>query len=353
MNATEAEAAATETLRVRPATDSDRDRWEAFVAACPEATFFHRFGWRRVVEEGLRHRTRFLLAERDGALAGVLPLAQVRSLLFGHNLVSLPCCVYGGVAATDPDAVRALTDAACRLAQDLGVDALEMRNLAPREPNWPRKDLYVTFRKEITADPEANMKAIPRKQRAVVRKAIQAGLAARQVQDLDRFFGIYAASVRNLGTPVFPRKYFRLLSEEFGPDCELAVVSHAGQDIASVMSFYFRDQVLPYYGGSLPAARGVGGNDFMYWDLMSRAGARGVRLFDYGRSKQGAGSYSFKKNWGFEPQPLHYEYHLVRAKEVPQVNPNNPKYHYFIETWKRLPLAVANAIGPFLARNLG
>ncbi len=353
MNPTEAEALATKPVHVRPATDGDRDRWEAFVAACPEATFFHRFGWRRVVAEGLRHRTHFLLAERDGALEGVLPLAQVRSLLFGHSLVSLPCCVYGGVAATGPEAVRALTAAACRLAEDLAVDALEMRNLAPREPEWPRKDLYVTFRKEITADPEANMKAIPRKQRAVVRKAIKAELAARLVDDLDLFFGIYAASVRNLGTPVFPRKYFRLLREEFGSDCELSIVGHRGQDIASVMSFYFRDQVLPYYGGSLPAARELGGNDFMYWDLMCRASERGARLFDYGRSKQGAGSYSFKKNWGFEPQPLHYEYHLVKAEQVPEVNPNNPRYHYFIETWKRLPLAVANTIGPFLARSLG
>jgi FemAB-related protein (PEP-CTERM system-associated) len=340
-------------LRVRPATDGDREVWDAFVAGCPEATFFHRFGWRRIVEEGLRHRTHFLLAERNGVVEGLLPLAEVRSRLFGHNLVSLPGCVYGGVATGSEEVRHALTVEARRLAERLRVDALEMRNLLPREPGWPSSDLYVTFRKEIAADPQVNMKQIPRKQRAMVRKGIQAGLVARQGADVDAFFRIYAESVRNLGTPVFPPKYFQVLLDELGAGCEISVISHQGKDIAAVMSFFFRDQVLPYYGGSLPAARDLKGNDFMYWDLMSRATERGARLFDYGRSKRGTGSYGFKKNWGFEPQPLHYEYHLVKAREVPRINPANPRYRYLIETWKRLPLPLANAIGPFLARNLG
>ena len=333
--------------------DTDAERWDAFVASCPEATFFHRAGWRRVIDEGLGHRTHFLLAERGDAIEGVLPLAQVRSRLFGHALVSLSCCVYGGVAAVTDDARRALTTEACQLAERLRVDALEMRNLERREPTWLHKDLYVTFRKEISPDPEENMKAIPRKQRAMVRKGIQAGLQSRQLLDIDTFFPIYAESVRNLGTPVFPRRYFRILHETFGNDCEISIIDHEGHDIAAVMSFYFRDEVLPYYGGSRPAARELKGNDFMYWDLMCRAAERGVRIFDYGRSKQGSGSFSFKKNWGFVPQPLHYEYHLVRARRMPDVNPNNSKYRYFIEAWKRLPLPVANAIGPLLARNLG
>lgn len=349
----QAPAAGEAPVRVRAMGADEGPRWDAFVAACPQATFFHLAGWRRTVEEGLGHRTHFLLAERGGAVVGVLPLAHVRSRLFGNALISLPGCVYGGVAAADEGARRALTESACRLAEELRVDALEMRNRQPREPDWPRKDLYVTFRKTISADPDANLKAIPRKQRAMVRKGIDAGLCGRTIDRVDPFYAIYAESVRNLGTPVFPRRYFRVLHEVFGDACEIALVSHGGADVAGVMSFYFRDEVLPYYGGSRPAARDLKGNDFMYWDLMCRAAARGARLFDYGRSKQGTGSYSFKKNWGFEAEPLAYEYHLVRAGSVPEVNPNNPKYRYFIAAWKRLPLRVANAVGPLLARNLG
>ncbi|MEJ2530068.1 MAG: FemAB family PEP-CTERM system-associated protein, partial [Gammaproteobacteria bacterium] len=192
-----------------------------------------------------------------------------------------------------------------------------------------------------------------RKQRAMVRKGVNAGLQGEVDSGWQRLFRVYSESVRNLGTPVFPAKYFRILREEFGDDCGVLMVTHAGQDVAGVMSFYFRDQVLPYYGGSVPAARSLKANDFMYWDLMRRSGEQGIRVFDYGRSKVGTGSYSFKKNWGFEPQPLYYEYHLVKSSSIPEINPMNPKYQMFIKLWKKLPLAVANAVGPMLSRNLG
>jgi len=341
------------TILISELNDGAMARWDAFVDSCPVATFFHRAGWKTVLEQAFGHRTHFLMAEQDGRIVGVLPLAELRSTLFGHHLVSTPFCVYGGVAATTDDVAEALIEHACALAGSLNVENLELRNMAPRQSNWPTRDLYVTFRKPLTADEDGNMKAIPRKQRAMVRKGIEAGLTGTLDQSTDRLYRIYAESVRNLGTPVFSNRYFRVLQRVFGDACEVLVIRHNDMDIAGVMSFYFRDEVLPYYGGSLPAARDLKGNDFMYWDLMCKASLRGARLFDYGRSKIGTGPYSFKKNWGFEPTPLHYEHHLVRAKEVPKVDPTNPKYHYFIELWKRLPLPVANTIGPVLARNLG
>jgi FemAB-related protein (PEP-CTERM system-associated) len=119
------------------------------------------------------------------------------------------------------------------------------------------------------------------------------------------------------------------------------------------MSFYFRDEVLPYYAGDDEAARDLAANDFKYWELMRRACERGLKTFDYGRSKQGTGSYSFKKNWGFEPAPLHYEYRLYKRESIPQNNPNNRKYQWMIRTWRKLPLPVANWLGPFIVRSLG
>lgn len=340
-------------IRVRPFVSGDQDRWDAFVAGCPEATFFHRAGWHGIIQDALGHECHYLLAERSGEILGVLPLARRRSRLFGDALVSVPCGVYGGVAANDEGARDVLIDEAVRLAESLGVDALEMRNRRVVRPDWPTKSLYVTFRKAISTSEDENLKAIPRKQRAMVRKGIAAGLTSRLVDDPDLFFAIYSESVRNLGTPVFPRRLFRRICDAFPNETEISIISApGGDDVAAVMSFYFRDEVLPYYGGSRPAARGLKGNDFMYWDLMCRAAGRGARLFDYGRSKLGTGSYDFKKNWGFVPEPLHYEYYLVEASDVPEVNPNNPKYHYFIEAWKRLPLPLANALGPFLARHL-
>ncbi|MBC7395172.1 MAG: FemAB family PEP-CTERM system-associated protein [Variovorax sp.] len=329
-------------------------RWDAFVAACPQATFFHRAGWQRVLREVFRHDTHFLYAEQGGEIVGVLPLAHVKSLLFGHSLVSLPFAVYGGVAASDPRAADELELAAQSLAKRLGVAHLELRNVVPRHMDWPRQDLYVTFRKEILPDPAANLLAIPRKQRAMVRKGIANGLRSEVDGSVDRFFALYADNVHRHGTPGLPKRYFEALQREFGADCDVQTVTDAaGQPLSSVLSFYFRDEVLPYYAGDVATARDLAANDFKYWELMRSASARGLKVFDYGRSKRGTGSYAFKKNWGFEPQPLHYEYCLYRRDDVPQNNPANSKFRLLIRTWQRMPIGLANWLGPMVVRNLG
>lgn len=340
-------------LRVQELGPADVARWDAFVETCPVATFFHRAGWQTVIERAFGHSTHFLYAEGPDGIEGVLPLARVRSLLFGHSLVSLPFCVYGGIAARTEEAFVALDNRARELARQYKVDYLEYRHMAPYHPDRPTKHLYATFRKEIAKDVEDNLQAIPRKQRRMVRKGIQAGLASEIDRDIDRFFPIYAANVHRMGTPVFSRRYFRILCTVFGDDCRILTVTDTGTPVASVLNFYFRDQVLPYYGGGTPRAREVAGYDFMYWEVMRRACESGLRIFDFGRSKRDTGSFSFKKNWGFEPQPLYYEYDLVRARTMPDVNPLNPKYRYFIQAWQRLPLSVANQVGPWLSRNLG
>lgn len=331
----------------------DQARWDAFVEACAEATFFHRAGWKTVLERAFGHSSHFLFAQRVGRIEGVLPLGHIRSLLFGNSLISTPFCVYGGVAASSEAARLALTRAGVELAEQLRVDYLELRHLESQNPDWPSKELYVTFRRAIDPDPEKNLSAIPRKQRAMVRKGIKSGLVSVIDDNIERFYYAYSTSVRNLGTPVFSRKYFRTLKEVFGNACEILTIELGGRVVASVMSFYFRDEVLPYYGGGTVEARQVKANDFMYWELMCRAAERGFRVFDYGRSKQGTGSYSFKKHWGFEPQPLHYEFKLVKARELPDINPLNPQYHLFIKTWQRLPLSVSQWIGPLISKNLG
>jgi len=328
--------------------------WDAFVLACPDATFFHRAAWQSILRNIFRHPTYFLYAEQDGKIEGVLPLAHIKSRLFGNSLIALPFAVYGGVAATTPEAATALEQEAQSLARKLDVDHLEFRNIQPRHADWPTQDLYVTFRKAILADVEANMQAIPRKQRAMVRKGINNGLVSTVDRKSDRFFKLFADNVHRHGTPALPKRYFDTLLRVFGDDCEiLTVTTPDGKPLSSVLSFYFRDEVLPYYAGDDETARNFAANDFKYWELMRRSCERGFKVFDYGRSKVGTGPYSFKKNWGFEPQALHYEYCLYKRDSIPQNNPNNAKYKLLIETWRRMPIGLANLIGPHIVRNLG
>jgi FemAB-related protein (PEP-CTERM system-associated) len=329
-------------------------RWDAFVLAQPQATFFHRAGWQTVIRDVFRHDTYFLYAESGGEIQGVLPLAHVNSRLFGNALTGQPFAVYGGAAAATPEAATALEAEAQRLAVELGTDHLELRHIERRHTDWPVQELYVTFRKAILPKEEDNMLAIPRKQRAMVRKGIKNALTSHIDPTVDRFFALYADNVHRHGTPAMPKRYFQTLLKTFGADAEvLTVCSAEGTPLSSVLSFYFRDEVLPYYAGDDEAARDLAANDFKYWELMRLACARGLKVFDYGRSKEGTGPYAFKKNWGFEPTPLNYEYRLYKREGIPQNNPANAKYKLLIATWRRLPIGVANWLGPFIVRNLG
>ncbi|PIE39514.1 MAG: peptidoglycan bridge formation protein FemAB [Gammaproteobacteria bacterium] len=336
-------------------SESELASWDDYVKAAENGTFFHLSGWQTVLKKAFGHKPFFLLAKREGRIVGVLPLAQVRSFLFGNHLVALPFCVYGGVVADDEEAANALREAACAKAIELNVEALEMRNIeATQNSDWPRKDLYVTFRKAIDPDHDVNLKAIPNRQRAMIRKGIANGLVSEPSDDSARLYRVYSESVRNLGTPVFSARYFKVLQEVFGDACRILMITHEGRDVAGVMSFYYKNEVLPYYGGSVAAARSIKGtNDFMYWELMRRSCDEGLSLFDFGRSKKGTGAYKFKKNWGFPPQDLNYEYFLVKAEKMPELNPNNPRYEKLIAIWRKLPLSVANRIGPPVAAYLG
>jgi FemAB-related protein (PEP-CTERM system-associated) len=328
--------------------------WDDYVLRMPSATFFHRAGWKTVLEQAFGHRTYFLYAEDHGRIIGILPLAQVKSALFGNTLSSLPFCVYGGIVADDVQTAEALRAEACRLAHVLKVGAMELRNTTSSDTNWPVKELYYTFRKAIDANDDVNLKAIPNRQRAMVRKGIDEGLISEWDDGTARLYRVYAESVRNLGTPVFSAKYLRILRRVFAKDCSVLMITLAGRDVAGVLSFYFRDEVIPYYGGSTTVARSLKGvNHFMYWELMRHSAKQGYRLFDFGRSKEGTGPFSFKKNFGFKPQALPYEYYLVTNASVPDVNPLNPKYRLLINAWSKLPLPVANLLGPMLARSLG
>jgi FemAB-related protein (PEP-CTERM system-associated) len=234
-------------VTLHPLEERSAPAWDAFVAAMPAGTFFHRAAWARVIEAAFGHRTCYVLAERDGAVVGVLPLAQVKTWLFGNTLISVPFCVYGGPLAADVEARAALEAHAIDLLRRTGAEAVEFRERDAMTSDWQtRDDLYVTFRKPLAADHERNMKAIPRKQRAMVRKGIQNGLVSVVGQETEPLHRIYAESVRNLGTPVFSRRYFALLLEAFRDSADVVTIVDDGQPIAAVLNFYPVEPGRPY-----------------------------------------------------------------------------------------------------------
>ena len=347
---------ATSAVTVREACLSQPDecaRIEGFVAQSG-GTVFHRPDWLLAVEAGTGQTAHGLLAERGGAIAGWLPLTQVHSPLFGRALVSSGFAVEGGILSNDPACSARLTRAAQELAQRLSCDEVELRG-GPAGDGWDvRTDSHCGFVADLAVDDEAQLLAIPRKQRAEVRKGLKQDLTVstgRDEADRSAHYAVYAESVRNLGTPVFPRSLFDAVLDRL--DADILTVRHEGEPVASVLSLYHDGAVLPYWGGGTFAARALRANDRMYFELMRHARERGCTRFDFGRSKTGSGAYSFKKNWGFEPQPLSYARWSVPGARPRDTEPTSAAHSAKIDLWRKLPLPIANRIGPLIARGRG
>ena len=342
-----------------PGDSAERARIDAFVAGHPKATPFHRMAWLDAVASGTGNRALALIVERRGEIVGYLPLSDVHSPVFGRVLASSGFAVDGGVLVLDDVDPEAIFAAAEELAVRRSTPSIELRGgpLPQDRAGWRiRRDSHCGFVAPLAADDEAQLLAIPRKQRAEVRKSLANPLevsTGAACADRAAHYAVYAESVRNLGTPVFPRTLFDAVLDGFGDDADILTVSHEGRPVASVLSLYHRGAVMPYWGGGTRAARGLRANDRMYYELMLHARRRGCDRFDFGRSKTGGGPYDFKRNWGFEPLPLTYASWTAPGELARDADPTSAKHAMQIALWQRLPLSVANRLGPWIARGLG
>ncbi len=336
---------------------SDDAAWDAYVDAHPAATPFHTRAWCQAITKATGHK-HHLIAQRDaaGRIVGLLPLHHVRSRLFGQALVASGFAVGGGILADSDDIAAVLAEAAVDLAAALGVPSIELRG-GPLPDGWQvEQDVYAGFARDLAKDEEAELLAIPRKQRAEVRKALASDLKVTVGVDAEHraaHYRVYATSVRNLGTPVFPKALFGCVLDAFGDNADILTVHNGSEAVASVLSLYWRGTVMPYWGGGLASARTLRANELMYFALMNHARAKGCTRFDFGRSKLGTGPFAYKKNWGFEPQPLTYARSLAAGESPRDTNPTSAKYRLQVDLWKKLPLWAANRMGPLIARGLG
>jgi FemAB-related protein (PEP-CTERM system-associated) len=331
--------------------DEHTSSWDRFVYQQETATFFHLTGWKRAVEKTFRYKAVYLLALENGDIQGVLPLFLIKSRLFGKFLVSTPFAVYGGICAISDEARRLLLEKAKTIAQEHDVDYLELRNRRPDPSALPLNDLYVTFLKPLPADPAECLLGLPRKARAAVRQGIKYDLRFEvNLNRLKEHYQLNAIQMRRLGSPVLPYSWFQCLAGEFKDQSTILSVRYRGKLVASVFVFLFRDTVLPYYSGSLQEYNRYQTSNFMYLKLMEFGVEHGYKIFDFGRSRKATGPYSFKKNQGFVPQPLFYQYYLHRTDSIPNVNPSNPKFDFPKRIWQKMPLPLTKWLGPKLVR---
>lgn len=334
-------------------------RLEGFVARHSLGTPFHRPAWFVSVARATGNEAFALVQERAGEIVALLPLDAIHSPVFGRLLASTGFAVGGGLLVTDeaePDAIFAALE---ELARRLSCPSIELRGgVLPRQGGgWALKtESHAGFARPLAADDEAQLLDIPRKQRAEVRRSLGIDLTidvGTSEAERAAHYAVFCESYRNLGTPVFPRALLDAVLDGFGADADILTVRHQGQPVASVISVYHRGAVMPYWGGGTWDARRLRANDRMYYELMLHARRRGCTTFDFGRSKSLSGAYHFKRNWGFEPEPLTYATWTQPGTAAREADPASAKLALQIKVWQRLPLGLANRLGPLIARGIG
>ncbi len=334
--------------------EADQAAWDAFVAAHSRATAYHAWAWRRVFEQAFDHECVYLAARRAGAIAGVLPLVSFRSLLFGRFLVSLPFFNYGGLLADDEETLRALVEGARGQAAARRAKHVEIRHVARTCLELPCRQHKVAMALPLEATAEAQWKALDNKVRNQVRKAQKSGLVAERggAELIDDFYEVFAHNMRDLGTPVYGLQFFDEVFRAAPEACAVHVVRKDGRPIAAGITIAHRDTVENPWASSLREFRALCPNMLLYWHMLEDSLARGTRVFDFGRSTPDEGTYHFKRQWGAQPTPMHWEYVLLGGTTLPDHSPKNAKFSKAIEVWQQLPLWLANAVGPAIVRGI-
>ena len=343
-------------IAVRPAAEADRHDWDAYVsqrAGASDVTGYHEWAWQDVIRDAFGHEAIYLIARRrpDNAVVGVLPLVFIKSRLFGRTLTSMPFLNYGGVAADDDGIARALVQQAAEQAKERQCKSAELRHFTRRFPDLPCKQHKVTMRLPLAG---VTWETLDRKVRNQVRKAQKSELTVEDggVELVPAFYQVFARNMRDLGTPVYARRLFELVLAAFPQRTRLVVVRLKGEPIASALTYRTGSTVEVPWASSIRDHNALCPNHLMYWHMLQAAQAASADVFDFGRSTPGEGTYKFKEQWGAAAVPLNWEYCFLAGDSVPDSSPANPKYRMAIDLWKRVPLWVANVVGPRIVRDI-
>lgn len=347
-------SAAADTARVESA-DALGSEWDTFVDACPEASGWHRSAWLEVIEQEFGHECRrWTLRGADGRLCGVLPVVRLRSRLFGDFGVSLPFVNSGGALASTQAARVALMEAASEDARRAGMSHIEFRDREPLDGPWEVRTDKVIMSRPLPADSESLWRDLTTKQRTRIRRAQKhegISLAHGRLDLLDEFYQVFARNMRDLGTPVYSRALFRAVLDRF-PQAFIVVVRHNDRPVAAGFLFEHGERLEIPWASALREYNPWGVNMLLYWRCLERATECGYREFDFGRSSVDSGTYRFKQQWGATPSPCYWHYWLAPGQDMPGLTPDNPRFRLAINAWQRLPLAIANRLGPPIVKNL-
>lgn len=342
-------------LMVPPENEKLATRWESYARDGDAWTGYRLPAWLAVFKDAFGHRSYPLAALRGDAVVGVLPLTHVVSPFFGSSLVSLPFVNYGGILADDMAAARCLADAAGALARALGARSVELRHHTPSGLGLPAKTSHkVSMVLDLPQTREALWNGFKDKVRNQVRKARKNGLTLQTGREelLDDFYRVFCRNMRDLGTPVYAKSFFASVLRYFPGNTEIFCIKEERNTVSAGVLYTYGHTLQMPWASSLASHRHNCPNHLLYWEVMRHAVDAGFTRFDFGRSTPGSGPWRFKKQWGARELPLHWEYVLADGREMPSLSVTDPKFRLAVAAWKKLPLPVANFLGPKVVRGI-
>lgn len=336
-------------------TDAEIRAWDTYVLRSPLSNGYHLSGWRRVIEEAFGHRTYYFLVQGpEGTVQGVAPLVLLASRGFGRFLVSLPFVNYGGVVAETHEVRLRLEQCIIEQARAVNADHVELRHEEVTNTSWVSTERKVSMRLSLPNSYEKLLQGFPSKLRSQVRRAQKEGMTVRVGGSdcLDEFYTVFSRCMRDLGTPVYAKGFFEKILQVFPKETRICVVSHGETPVAAGFLYGFRSSLEIPWAASDKRFNKLAPNMLLYGTVLEYACQQGFQVFDFGRSTPDSGTYRFKAQWGAQPKQLHWYYWMRDENPVPQLNPQNPKYALAIRLWQKLPVAVANILGPHIVKHL-
>jgi serine/alanine adding enzyme len=341
---------------IRLYTESDRDNWDKYVMKSNSSNCYHLTGWKNVIEKSFGHKTYYLLSEDENLqINGILPLVHLKNILFGNFMVSLPYFNYGGVCADNDEVSTQLLDEAAIIASTQKIDHIEFRHVSKAASDLPVKTSKVSMKLTLPQTKEELWTSFPSKLRSQAQRPIREQMYAKvgRLDELDNFYDIFSQNMRDLGTPVYSKSFFRNILHEFPTTTWISTVyTKEDQPVASGFLVAFKETMEIPWASSLRAFNKLSPNMLLYWSVLEFACNQEFKMFDFGRSTPHEGTYKFKAQWGAKPIQLYWHYWMKNGGPLPEINPHNPKYEMAIKVWRRFPIGLTRLIGPHIVKNL-
>jgi len=331
----------------------DTKAWNKYVENNPATSIYHLAEWRDVIRKSFGHEAYYFYAhDKSGTIIGVLPLIRLKSRLFGDFMVSMPYFNYGGAIGNHPTIEKELVRQANNMAAELGLDHIEYRDEISI-PDLPERTNKVNMILALPADADTLWQSFSPKLRSQIkrpqREDIQVKLGG--VDLLDDFYSVFARNMRDLGTPVYSKAFFENIISTFTKKAHILIITLSGKPVAGAFLIGYKETLEIPWASTIRNVNHLSINMLMYWEILSFAIREEYAYFDFGRSSIDSGTYRFKKQWGAQPRQLYWHYWL-NNRELPSLNPSNPKFRLIINIWKNLPIWLTKLIGPIVVKNL-